>query len=66
MFIVGFCALIESSVVLNDIIPVIKDMVVDSSQYVRASVASNISGLAPIVGKDKYFSQINILVQLRL
>ena len=36
--------------------PGIKDLVSDPSQHVRASVASHISGLAPIVGKDKYFS----------
>jgi serine/threonine-protein phosphatase 2A regulatory subunit A len=52
--IIGFCGLIDQNTILNDILPAVKDMVTDQSQHVRASVASHVSGLAPIVGKDKY------------
>lgn len=38
--------------VLDKLLPCVKDLVIDTNQHVRAAVASNISGLAPILGKD--------------
>lgn len=49
----GFCILIDKNTVLNEVMPAVADMVSDPSQHVRGSVASHISGLAPIIGKDK-------------
>jgi serine/threonine-protein phosphatase 2A regulatory subunit A len=39
-------------VVVEKILPCIKDLVIDTNQHVRAAVATNISGFAPILGKD--------------
>lgn len=37
---------------VRDILPVVQDLVVDNSQHVRTALASNIMGLAPVVGVD--------------
>jgi serine/threonine-protein phosphatase 2A regulatory subunit A len=37
---------------VRDILPIIRDLVTDNSQHVRAALASNIMGLAPVVGVD--------------
>lgn len=50
----GFCALVERTVLLNDIMGSIEDLVSDSSQHVRAALGTQISGLAPILGKQEY------------
>ncbi len=50
----GFCAYISPDIVLADVLPHIQDISCDSSQYVRAALGSNISGLAPIFGKQAY------------
>ena len=34
--------------------PSIEELVTDSSQHVRAALGTQISGLAPILGKDEY------------
>lgn len=34
--------------------PAIEDLVSDSSQHVRAAFGNQISGLAPILGREKY------------
>lgn len=47
-----FSKKIEQSVVIEKILPCIKELVIDTNQHVRAAVATNISGLAPILGKD--------------
>jgi serine/threonine-protein phosphatase 2A regulatory subunit A len=49
----GFCALVERTVLLNDIMGSIEDLVSDSSQHVRAALGTQISGLAPILGKQE-------------
>ena len=38
---------------LNEIITSIEDLVSDTSQHVRAALGTQISGLAPILGKDE-------------
>lgn len=50
----GFCALVERTTLLNDIMGSIEDLVSDSSQHVRAALGTQISGLAPILGKQEY------------
>ena len=49
----GFCALIESHTLLQEIMPSIEELVTDSSQHVRAALGTQISGLAPILGKEE-------------
>ncbi len=49
----GFAALISRDVVLRDIMPCVKDLVTDGSQHVRAAIATHISGIAPMLGKEK-------------
>lgn len=53
----GFCALVDRTVLLNEIMGSIEDLVSDSSQHVRAALGTQISGLAPILGKQEYVSQ---------
>jgi serine/threonine-protein phosphatase 2A regulatory subunit A len=43
-------------VLLNDIMGSIEDLVSDTSQHVRAALGTQISGLAPILGKQEYVS----------
>lgn len=50
----GFCALVERTTLLNDIMGSVEDLVSDSSQHVRAALGTQISGLAPILGKQEY------------
>lgn len=52
----GFCALVDRTVLLNEIMGSIEDLVSDSSQHVRAALGTQISGLAPILGKQEYVS----------
>lgn len=47
-----FAKKIDQSVVIEKILPCIKELVIDTNQHVRAAVATNISGLAPVLGKD--------------
>lgn len=49
----GFCALVERSVLLNDIMASVENLVTDTSQLVRAALGTKISGLAPILGKQE-------------
>lgn len=58
----GFCALVERSVLLGEIMGTIEDLVSDSSQHVRAALGTQISGLAPILGKQEYVSASSLQV----
>jgi serine/threonine-protein phosphatase 2A regulatory subunit A len=49
----GFCSLIDRETLLNEIMTSIEDLVSDQSQHVRAALGTQISGLAPILGKDE-------------
>lgn len=49
----GFCALIDRTVLLSDVIGTVEDLVSDTSQHVRAALGTQISGLAPILGKQE-------------
>jgi serine/threonine-protein phosphatase 2A regulatory subunit A len=60
----GVCALATNSeVVLNTIIPCVRELVTDPSQHVRSSIATQISALAPIIGPEH---TINHLLSLFL
>jgi serine/threonine-protein phosphatase 2A regulatory subunit A len=48
----GFCKLVPPPVILNDILVPIKELVGDPNPQVRAAFGENLSGLAPILGKD--------------
>lgn len=50
----GFCALVDRDMLLNEILPAVEDLVADPSQHVRAALGTQISGLAPILGKQEY------------
>ncbi len=49
----GFCALVDRDALLQDIMPTIEGLVSDTSQHVRAALGTQISGLAPILGKQE-------------
>jgi serine/threonine-protein phosphatase 2A regulatory subunit A len=49
----GFCALVERTTFLSKIMGSIEDLVSDTFQHVRASLGTQISGLAPILGKEE-------------
>jgi serine/threonine-protein phosphatase 2A regulatory subunit A len=48
----GFAELVDREVILARLMPCIRDLSTDSSQHVRAALGSQISGLAPQLGKD--------------
>lgn len=50
----GFCSLIDRDTLLNEIMTSVEDLVSDQSQHVRAALGTQISGLAPILGKEEY------------
>jgi serine/threonine-protein phosphatase 2A regulatory subunit A len=50
---VGFCALLDRETLLNEVMTSIEDLVADASQHVRAALGTQISGLAPILGKEE-------------
>jgi serine/threonine-protein phosphatase 2A regulatory subunit A len=50
----GFCGLLDKQVLLDEIMGAVEDLVSDPSQHVRAALGTQISGLAPILGKDEY------------
>lgn len=50
---VGFCGLLDRQTLLDEIMGTVEDLVSDSSQHVRAALGTQISGLAPILGKDE-------------
>ncbi len=52
LFNVGFAKSLEKEVILARIVPCVRDLCQDTSQHVRAAVANQIAGLAPLLGKD--------------
>lgn len=42
----------EKEVILARIVPCVRDLSQDASQHVRAALAMQISGLAPLLGRD--------------
>ncbi|ETN81849.1 HEAT repeat protein [Necator americanus] len=57
-----FCANLKRSAretaILNNILPVVKDLVIDPNQHVKTELAGVIMGLAPLVGKENTISQL--------
>lgn len=51
--ILGFCRLLDKDTLLAEVMPSIEDLVSDQSQHVRSALGTQISGLAPILGKEK-------------
>ena len=49
---IGFSKLLDKEVILARIVPCVRDLSQDASQHVRAALANQISGLAPLLGKD--------------
>ncbi|CAI4224083.1 unnamed protein product [Auanema sp. JU1783] len=60
-----FCANLRKTgreqAILNNILPVVKDLVSDPNQHVKTELAGVIMGLAPLVGKDH---TVNILLPI--
>jgi serine/threonine-protein phosphatase 2A regulatory subunit A len=52
LFALGFCKLIERDIILARILPCVRDLSTDTSQHVRAALGNQISGLAPLLGRD--------------
>ncbi len=50
--IIGFAKLVDRDVILARILPCVRTLSTDSSQHVRAALAKQISGLAPLLGKQ--------------
>lgn len=48
----GFAKLIDKDTILIRILPCVRDLSHDTSQHVRAALANQISGLAPLLAKD--------------
>ena len=44
--------MLEKEVILLRIVPCVRDLCQDTSQHVRAALATQISGLAPLLGKQ--------------
>ena len=52
-FFAGFCGLLDRETLLKEIMTSVEDLVSDPSQHVRAALGTQISGLAPILGKEE-------------
>lgn len=50
---IGFCSLVDRETLLNEIMTSVEDLVSDPSQHVRAALGTQISGLAPLLGKEE-------------
>lgn len=48
----AFSKLVDKEVILTRIVPCVRDLSQDTSQHVRAALATQITGLAPLLGKD--------------
>lgn len=59
--VIGFCRLVDRTTLLNDIMTTVEDLVSDTSQHVRAALGTQISGLAPILGKQEYALALRIV-----
>ena len=60
---VGFCKAAKKEVIIARMIPFVRDLCQDQSQHVCAVLANQITGLAPLLGKD---ATIEHLLQLFL
>ena len=44
---------VQESVIMNNILPCVNELVIDANQHVKSALASVIMGLSPILGKNK-------------
>lgn len=44
---------VQEAVIMNSILPCVKELVADANQHVKSALASVIMGLSPILGKNK-------------
>lgn len=44
---------VQEYVIMNSILPCVKELVADPNQHVKSALASVIMGLSPILGKNK-------------
>ena len=49
----------QETIIMNNILPCVKELVVDSNQHVKSALASVIMGLSPILGKAKYVHSLH-------
>ena len=45
---------VQETVIMNNILPCVQDLVMDANQHVKSALASVIMGLSPILGKNKW------------
>ena len=51
-FFLGFSKFLDKDIILTRVIPCVRDLSQDTSQHVRAALANQIAGLAPLLGKE--------------
>lgn len=49
---VGFARFVDRSVVVDKLLSCVRALVNDENQHARAALAKEVSGLAPILGKE--------------
>lgn len=54
----GFCRLVDRDTLLHEIMSSVEELVTDPNQHVRAALGTQISGLAPILGKDQTITHL--------
>lgn len=54
----GLSKQLEKDVIIARIVPCVRDLCQDSSQHVRAALANQITGLAPLLGKEATSEQL--------
>merc|ERR1711935_323339 len=51
-FCLALDASVQESVIMNQLLPCVKELVTDANQHVKSALASVIMGLSPILGKN--------------
>lgn len=49
---IGFAKLVDQDIILARLMPCVRELASDGSQHVRAALGTQISGLAPLLGKE--------------
>lgn len=58
--------MIDRDTLLNEIMTTVEDLVSDPSQHVRAALGTQISGLAPLLGKQEYVNEVHLESMMQL
>lgn len=65
-----FCQALSSDVreqiIMNNMLPCVKDLVADANQHVKSALASVIMGLSPILGKENTIEHLLPLFLIQL